>query len=163
VESTQGAGSSFILTLPFTIPTIQNTTEILPLITLPVWEGPSLRILLVEDNPVNLKFARVLLGKHGHHVVTAENGKESLEALAQGEFDLILMDVQMPVMNGEEALREIRAKEEGITCHQKVIALTAHALRDEKERFLNEGFDGYISKPMEQWELIDEMKRVMNL
>ncbi|HIJ86419.1 MAG TPA: PAS domain S-box protein [Desulfuromonadales bacterium] len=163
VKSTQGVGSSFILKIPFTIPTIQNTTETLPLMTSPVWDGPSLRILLVEDNPVNLKFATVLLGKHGHHIVTAENGRESLEALAHGEFDLVLMDVQMPVMNGEEALRAIRAKEAGTNAHLKVIALTAHALRDEKERFLSEGFDGYLSKPMEQQELIDEMKRVMNL
>jgi CheY-like chemotaxis protein len=163
VESTQGVGSSFILKLPFTIPTMQNTTEILPLITSPVWEGPSLRILLVEDNPVNLLFGTVLLGKHGHHVVTAENGKEGLEALEQSTFDLVLMDVQMPVMNGEEALRAIRTKEEGTSCHQKVIALTAHALRDEKEHFLSKGFDGYLSKPMEQQVLIDEMKRVMSL
>ncbi len=163
VESTQGIGSSFILKLPFKIQTIQQTSEILPLTTSPVWDGPALRILLVEDNPVNLKFATVLLGKHGHHVVTAENGRESLEALEQGEFDLVLMDVQMPVMNGEEALRAIRAQEEGTSCHQKVIALTAHALRNERDRFLYEGFDGYLSKPVEQQELIAEMKRVMGL
>ena len=163
VESSQGVGSSFIVSIPFTIPTIQHTTEMLPLMTSPVWDGPSLRILLVEDNPVNLKFATVLLGKHGRHVVTAENGRESLEALEKGEFDLVLMDIQMPVMNGEEALRAIRAKEAGTTAHLKVIALTAHALRDEKERFLSEGFDGYLSKPMERGELIAEMKRVMHL
>ncbi|MFZ4860500.1 MAG: ATP-binding protein, partial [Desulfuromonadaceae bacterium] len=164
VESTHGAGSSFILKLPFTIPTIQNTTGIIEFPTVPVWDGPSLRILLVEDHPVNLLFGTVLLGKkHGHEVVTAENGRESLEALDKGEFDLVLMDIDMPVMNGEEALREIRAKEEGTCSHQKVIALTAYALRDEKERFLSEGFDGYLSKPLEQKELVAEMKRVMNL
>jgi CheY-like chemotaxis protein len=117
----------------------------------------------VEDNPINLKFCIVLLGKHGHRVVTAENGRESLEALEQGEFDLVMMDVQMPVMTGEEALRAIRAKEDGTPCHQKVIALTAHALRGEKDRFLSEGFDGYLSKPMGQRELVVEMKRVLNL
>ena len=119
--------------------------------------------LLVDDNRVNLKFGTVLLGKHGHRVVTAENGMESLEALGQEEFDLVLMDIQMPVMNGEEALRAIRAKEECTSFHQKIIAVTAHALRNEKELFLGEGFDGYLSKPMGQAELINEMKRVMNL
>ncbi|MEI6215608.1 MAG: PAS domain S-box protein, partial [Desulfuromonadales bacterium] len=164
VESTHGAGSSFILKLPFTIPTIQNTTGIIEFPTVPVWDGPSLRILLVEDHPVNLLFGTVLLGKkHGHEVVTAENGRESLEALDKGEFDLVLMDINMPVMSGEEALRKIRAKEEGTSSHQKVIALTAYALRDEKERFLSVGFDGYLSKPLGQKELVAEMKRVMNL
>ena len=163
VESSQGAGSSFVVKLPFTIPSLQITTDMASQFVAPTWDSPALRILLVEDNPANLKFATILLGKHGHHVVTAENGKECLEAVEQGDFDLIFLDIQMPVMNGEEALREIRAQEEGTLCHQKVIALTAHALRDEKDRFLNEGFDGYLSKPMEQQELIDEMKRVMNL
>jgi signal transduction histidine kinase len=164
VESTQGVGSSFMLKLPFTIPTaIQHTAENKSQISIPTWDGPSLRILLVEDNPINLKFGTVLLGKYGHQVVTAENGRESLDALEQGEFDLVLMDVQMPVMTGEEALRAIRTKEEGTSCHQKVIALTAHALRGEKDRFLSEGFDGYLSKPMGQRELVVEMKRVLNL
>ena len=164
VESTQGVGSSFILKLPFTIPTtIQHTDEINSQIPLPAWDGPSLRILLVDDNPVNLKFASLLLGKHGHRVMTAENGMESLEALGQEEFDLVMMDVQMPVMTGEEALRAIRANEEGTNFHQKIIAVTARALRNEKDRFLGEGFDGYISKPMVQKDMVAEMKRVMSL
>ena len=164
VESTQGVGSSFILKLPFTIPTtIQHTDEIKSQIPLLAWDGPPLRILLVDDNHVNLKFASLLLGKHGHRVVTAENGRECLEALTQEEFDLVMMDVQMPVMTGEDALRAIRAKEEGAALHQKIIAVTAHALRNEKERFLGEGFDGYLSKPMVQKEMVYEMKRVMSL
>ena len=163
VESTQGVGSSFILRLPFEIPTGQMVAEIPSRIAAPTWDGPSLRILFVEDNPINMKFGTVLLGKQGHEVVTAENGEECLQALEQGKFDLVLMDIQMPVMNGEETLRKIRVKEEKTSSHLKVIALTAYALRGEKERFLGEGFDGYLSKPLEQQELIDEMKRVMNL
>ncbi len=100
---------------------------------------------------------------HGHEIMTAENGEECLEAVDRVQFDLILMDIQMPVMNGEEALRAIRTKEQGTSHHQRVIALTAHALHTDKERFLAEGFDGYLSKPLEQGELIIEMKRVMNL
>ncbi len=163
VESTQGVGSSFMLKLPLTIPTMTDTTEPKAPITMPAWDGPSLRVLLVEDNPINMKFGTVLLGKHGHEVVTAANGTESLEALDQGTFDLVLMDIQMPVMNGEETLRAIRSKEQGASSHQRVIALTAHALRGEKDRFLEGGFDGYLSKPMLAKELVAEMKRVMNL
>jgi CheY-like chemotaxis protein len=80
----------------------------------------------------------------------------------QERFDLVLMDIQMPVMNGEEALREIRTKEQNGTRHQAVIALTAYALRGEKQRFIEEGFDGYISKPLVVEELHAELKRVMN-
>ena len=117
----------------------------------------------MEDDLINLKFARVLLVKQGHQVVTAENGKECLQALTEGEFDLVLMDIQMPVMNGEEALRAIRAHEKGTSCHQKIIAVTAHAFRNEQERFLGEGFDGYLTKPIVQKELVEEMKRVILL
>jgi CheY-like chemotaxis protein len=73
------------------------------------------------------------------------------------------MDINMPVMNGEEAIIEIRRKEQGTPRHQPVIALTAYALRGDKERFLAEGFDGYISKPLELLEVIDEIKRVVVL
>jgi len=164
VESVQGSGSSFMLRLPFAIPSIVHTIDEKAAFAMPVWvwDGPRLRILLVEDNPVNLKFCTVMLGKYGHEVVTAGNGEAALEELDQGEFDLVLMDVQLPGMNGEEALRKIRAKEQGSLFRQRVIALTAHALRGEKERFLAEGFDGYLSKPMVVQELIDEVKKVVH-
>jgi len=88
------------------------------------------------------------------------NGNECLSALANGRFDLVLMDIQMPVMNGEEALRELRRKEQDSVRHQQVIALTAYALKGERERFIEVGFDGYVSKPLDIYELITEMKRV---
>ena len=78
-------------------------------------------------------------------------------------FTRRIMDIQLPDMNGEEALRAIRMKEHERSCHQRVIALTAYALRGEKERFIMEGFDGYLSKPMEIKELAVEIKRVMDL
>jgi CheY-like chemotaxis protein len=161
VESTQGVGSKFMLTLPFTIPAIIEVAYEPSQSPVSVWDGPPLRILIVEDDPVNMKFASILLAKHGHEVVTAENGAECIAVLESGTFDLVLMDVQMPVMNGEEALGKIRAKEQGTSSHQKVIALTAYALRGEKERLLGVGFDGYLSKPLEVSGLISEMKRVM--
>ena len=163
VVSSQGVGSTFKIKLPFIIPAALHTTEIKAPLAVPLWDAPPLRILLVEDNPVNQIYCRALLGMHGHEIMTAENGEECLEAVDRVQFDLILMDIQMPLMNGREALRAIRSKEERTSRHQRVIALTAHALHGAKENFLAEGFDGYLSKPMEQGALITEMKRVMNL
>jgi CheY-like chemotaxis protein len=94
-------------------------------------------------------------------VVVVVNGSECLFALERSNFDLVLMDIHMPVMNGDEALRAIRSKEMGTSAHQPVIALTAYALRGEKEHFLNEGFDGYVSKPLVIEELIAAMKRAI--
>lgn len=122
-----------------------------------------MRILLVEDHSINVKVGVALLGVQGHEVVVAGNGMECLSALEREKFDLVLMDINMPVMNGEEAIIEIRRKEQNTPHHQPVIALTAYALRGDKERFLAEGFDGYISKPLELFEVIDEIKRVVVL
>jgi PAS domain S-box-containing protein len=163
VESTPGTGSCFTLTLPFTVGreiiTIQTATPQ----TAIAWAGPPLRILFVEDDQVNIKFGSILLNKMGHDVIVAENGRECLAALEQGTFDLVMMDIHMPIMNGEEALRKIRSKEQGTTKYQPVIALTAYSMRGDMERFLGEGFDGYVSKPLITRELVSEMKRVMGL
>jgi CheY-like chemotaxis protein len=99
----------------------------------------------------------------GHDVVTANNGRECLAALENGTFDIVLMDIQMPVMNGQEALREIRRKEQGCGHHQPIIALTAYSFHEDRELFLQEGFDGYVSKPMEIHILINEMRRVLGM
>jgi CheY-like chemotaxis protein len=115
----------------------------------------------VEDDQINIKFGSILLNKMGHDVIVAENGRECLTALEQSTFDLVLMDIQMPVMNGEEALREIRSKEQGTSTHQPVIAVTAYSMRGDMERFLAEGFDGYISKPIITRELVAEMKQTL--
>ncbi len=160
VESRQGVGSCFTVTLPFSvgseISTIRTTAAI------PIgWEGPPLRILFAEDDEINIKFGISLLNKMGHDVSVARNGRECLTALEQGRFDLVLMDIQMPVMNGEEALREIRAKEQETMDHQLVVAMTAFSMRGDMERFLGEGFDGYLSKPLITTVLVAEMKRVL--
>jgi CheY-like chemotaxis protein len=163
VESTPGDGSCFRVTLPFaSIQRAEPVQETLPHMK-PYWDGPKLRILFVEDDPVNAKLGMSLFKKLGHGIVLVGNGKECLAALTQEKFDLVLMDIQMPVMNGEETVREIRRMELGTAHHQQVIALTAYALRGEKERFLAEGFDGYVSKPLEINELISEMIKVVNL
>jgi len=121
-----------------------------------------LRILLAEDNVVNQKVADGILRKLGHTVVIAGNGKEAIEALTNGspgKFDLVLMDVQMPEMDGLEATRYIRMKDQADGTHTPVIAMTAHAMLGDRERFLEAGMDGYIGKPIRVAELMEEIQR----
>jgi PAS domain S-box-containing protein len=164
VESSPGSGSCFTVTLPFaftqTIPPALTPAVESPLTVINLWEGLSRKVLYVEDNPINITFGESLLRKMGLEVTVAENGRQCLDALEQKSFDLVLMDIQMPVMNGEQALREIRRSEEKSGVHLPVIALTAYAMRGDKERFLETGFDGYVSKPLAIEELVGEMKRV---
>jgi CheY-like chemotaxis protein len=101
-----------------------------------------LRVLLVEDNPVNQRLATRMLEKRGHRVILAGNGGEALEALEKGSFDLVFMDVQMPEMDGFQATAAIREKEIGTGTHLAVIALTAHAIKGDRERCLAAGMDG---------------------
>lgn len=163
VESSPGAGSCFTMTLPFVMVMDQATALELPVPTDVCWPGPSLRILLVEDDRINITFESSLLRKLGHEVTVAEDGRECLAALEQGDYDLVLMDIQMPVMNGDEAVKAIRSREKVSLCHLRVIALTSYTLSGDKELFLQEGFDGYLSKPLEAVELVAEMKRVLAL
>jgi CheY-like chemotaxis protein len=114
-----------------------------------------LRILLAEDNRVNQKLATRLLEKRGHHVTLANNGKEALAALAGGSFDLVFMDVQMPEMDGLQATMAIREQEKLTGGHQPIIAMTALAMKGDRERCLAAGTDGYLSKPISP-EQLDE-------
>jgi signal transduction histidine kinase/DNA-binding response OmpR family regulator len=120
--------------------------------------GTSLRILLAEDNPVNQRLASHLLEKRGHSVVVAANGREALEALKKGRFDLMFMDVQMPVMDGFEATRAIRKLEVGSGIRLPIVALTAHAMKGDREKCMAAGMDGYLTKPIRPQEL-DEVLR----
>jgi two-component system sensor histidine kinase/response regulator len=115
-----------------------------------------LRILLAEDNPVNQKLAIRLLEKRGHEVTLAENGREALTALDKQSFDLVLMDVQMPEMDGLEATRLLRTQEQATGKRQAVVAMTALAMKGDRERCLGAGMDGYLTKPIRPQEL-DEM------
>jgi signal transduction histidine kinase/DNA-binding response OmpR family regulator len=112
-----------------------------------------LRVLLAEDNVVNQRLAVRLLEKRGHSVAVAANGREALIALEKEKFDLVLMDVQMPELDGLEATVEIRSKEKLSGDHQAVIALTAHSMKGDQERCLAAGMDGYLSKPIRPDEL----------
>jgi PAS domain S-box-containing protein len=116
------------------------------------------RVLVAEDSRVNLKLVTQLLEKRGHLVITAKNGREALAALNTQAVDLILMDVQMPEMDGFEATRAIRSREEGTDDHIPIIAMTAHAMKGDRERCLNAGMDAYVSKPLRASELFDAIE-----
>jgi signal transduction histidine kinase/DNA-binding response OmpR family regulator len=120
-----------------------------------------LRVLLAEDNAVNQLLATRLLEKRGHRVVTAGNGREALEALAKDTFDVVFMDVQMPDMDGFEATAAIREKEKGTGKHQTVVALTAHAMKGDRERCLAGGMDAYLSKPIRPQELDELLEKYL--
>ena len=117
--------------------------------------GPGLRILLTEDNVVNQQVARGILEKARHIVVVAGNGKETLRLLEKQPFDLILMDVQMPEMDGFEATAAIREKEKRTGEHMPIIAMTAYAMTGDRERCIAAGMDSYITKPINAPELLD--------
>jgi two-component system sensor histidine kinase/response regulator len=107
-----------------------------------------LRILLAEDNAVNQRVAMRILEKAGHHVQAASNGKVALQMLEQQSFDVVLMDVQMPEMDGFEATGQIRRKEQHTGEHMPIIAMTAHAMAGDRERCLEAGMDDYVTKPV---------------
>ena len=120
----------------------------------------SLRILVAEDNLINQKLAKYMLSNLGHEVTLAANGKEAVESSQNNQFDFILMDVQMPVMDGLEATRAIREREKQSYLHIPIIALTAHAMKGDRERCLEAGMDDYISKPINYSELMEAIKRI---
>jgi len=168
VESAEGQGSTFHFTvtlgLSSTRPRASETFVTGPaLLTAPgavssqAGAQPGLRILLAEDSPVNQKLAIGLLTKRGHHVVLANNGKEAYETFLAQEFDLILMDVQMPVMDGFEATMAIRARERD--SHVPIIAMTARVMKGDEQRCLEAGMDAYIAKPIRAQTLFELVNR----
>jgi len=164
VQSTPGKGSVFWLECPFDIApttTLNRTQE-----SVPAPRGPlpqRLRILLVEDNRVNRIFASDLLESRGHEVLMAENGRAALEYLATATVDVVLMDIQMPVMDGLAATRAIRAGHLGIDPTVPIIGLSAYAMDQERKRFLAAGLDDYIIKPIEVEAFFAAVSRVLTL
>lgn len=160
VESNAGCGSIFNVVVPFAVNEIQveqhaGSGSLQPLVR----EDHPLHILLAEDDEVNRHLFLELLNRIGHTLETAENGREAVAKWEQKVFDIILMDVQMPEMDGIEAMRIIREHERGTGCHIPIIALTAHSQREDQENFLHQGFDGYVSKPMKFKVLNEEIRR----
>jgi len=151
VESEPGKGSTFYFTCKLGVPggrasaDVQKASPVEGVVVPPL---QPLRILLAEDNPVNQKLAFQILTKAGHLVVVAENGLEAVEKHKTGDFDLILMDIQMPEMDGLEATRIIRQSEETTGRRIPIIAMTASAFKKDEEDCFRAGMDAYISKPI---------------
>ena len=120
-----------------------------------------LRILLTEDSPVNQVLAVQLLTKHGHHVEVASNGRQAIEIWKQGQTDVVLMDLQMPEMDGIEATKIIRTCEQATGAHTPIIAMTAYAMVGDRKRCLQAGMDGYVAKPFRQQELFQAIYQVL--
>ncbi len=163
-ESKEGTGSIFYFELPFTI----DESQLSP--ALPAQQKPTfptadglrpLHLLLADDNDMNRVATSQLLKRRGHTVDCAENGKQAVDMSAATLYDAILMDVQMPEMDGVEATRIIRQRESGSGEHNMLIALTANALSGDRELFLDQGFDGYVAKPIRVDALIDELKKLV--
>ncbi len=121
-----------------------------------------MKVLLAEDNAVNRTLATRLLQKHGHTVVVVENGRQALDALERETVDLVLMDVQMPEMDGLEATAAIREKEKKTGSHLPIIALTAHAMKGDREKCLAAGTDDYLTKPIRTADLFAAVERLRN-
>jgi signal transduction histidine kinase/CheY-like chemotaxis protein len=146
-ESVTGAGSTFHFTATFKMAAAASVPE--APVEAPGAENRSLRILVAEDNPVNRKLACKILEKRGHLVASAQNGREALEAVQASDFDLVLMDVQMPEMDGIEATRRIRSWEQPARRRTMIAAMTAHAMAEDRERCLAAGMDSYVTKPLQ--------------
>jgi PAS domain S-box-containing protein len=163
VESELGRGSEFHFTAHLGVAHVAEDGAIKPIETAAPTEGlakpgSSLRVLLAEDNAVNRLVVTRLLEKQGHHVGAATTGREALAALRGEKYDIVLMDVQMPDMDGFEATRTIRTMEKHTGGHQQIIALTAHAMIGDRERCLEAGMDAYLSKPISPQELYHELE-----
>ena len=112
-----------------------------------------LEVLLAEDNAINQRLAARLLQKRGHRVTVVGNGREAVDLLERSSFDLVLMDVQMPLLDGIAATTLIREREKGTGVHQHIVALTAYAVKGDQERCIAAGMDGYLAKPIRPEEL----------
>ena len=124
-------------------------------------EKRKLRVMLVEDNLVNQVLASRLLERQGHHVTVVGDGRKALNILIHEKFDLAIMDVQMPEMDGFEATAAIREAEQYTGGRLPIIAMTAHAMKGDRERCLSAGMDGYVSKPIHVQELLAVMDDVL--
>ena len=144
VESQPGHGAVIEFVVPLS-PAPEQTDLV---VADPVQTAPftARRILVAEDNPVNQKVAKRLLENSGHSVTVVANGNEALAAVQREKFDVVLMDVQMPELDGFEATARVRARELNEVGHLPILAMTAHAMSGDRERCLAAGMDGYVSK-----------------
>jgi len=162
VESRLGAGSTFRFTLPFGLaahPASQKASAPGPSRAGEAGDGRSYRLLLADDNEMNRVVTSKLLRRDGHEVDCAESGRQAVEMALKARYDAILMDVQMPDMDGVEAMQQIRRLERALCRRTPLIAVTAHALSSDREMLFREGFDGYVPKPVSIESILGELNR----
>jgi PAS domain S-box-containing protein len=159
VESEPGAGSTFHFTAPLEASDTSSRADLPQPDRRDALQLRRARILVAEDNIVNQRVAEGLLTKRGHEVMLVSNGHEALEALRRGAFDLVLMDIQMPDMDGFEATAAIRQWERETGRHVRIVAMTAHAMSGDRERCLAAGMDDYLSKPIDHRTLFDAVEQ----
>nr|MBF0221887.1 response regulator [Desulfobulbaceae bacterium] len=180
VESKIGKGSTFSFTASFKKSQVSPASEVREQDkTFLTWAGPPLKILLAEDNPFNQDLAKIILEKQGHHVEVAQNGREALGFLIDADFDVILMDVQMPIMDGLTTTRLIRRCETTknpiageqqellqklsrkiCAGHIPIVAMTAYAMSEDRKKCLDAGMDDYVAKPFEEEEIYRALAKV---
>ncbi|WP_338667477.1 ATP-binding protein [Pseudodesulfovibrio methanolicus] len=147
VESNEGLGSTFYVSIPFGLEDADQACTPEPAYSAGDGAASPLRVLVVEDDPVNLITANKIVKRLGHEAVSAIDGQKALEALRKTSFDLVLMDVQMPVMDGVETTKRIRSGEAGEGNRRvPIIAMTAYAMLGDREKFLAAGMDDYLAK-----------------
>ncbi len=162
LESEPGIGTTFHFTTRLSRAKGSGTPRAVQVAAKTSVESPAKnRILLVEDNPVNQRVATGLLEKAGYHAVVAADGEEALRQLEAGAFDLVLMDMQMPVLDGFEALTRLRAREAVHGRHVPVIAMTALSMKGDRERCLAAGADAYVSKPFNRRDLFEAIESIL--
>jgi CheY-like chemotaxis protein len=149
VESTPGVGSTFHFTVSFGVAESAAIDARHAPPSAAIAPVRQMRVLVAEDNIVNQRVAIGLLTRRGHQVTIATTGREAIERLDRDPFDVVLMDVQMPDMGGYEATQLIRTREAGTGRHQRIVAMTAHAMNGDRDQCLAAGMDGYLSKPLE--------------
>jgi CheY-like chemotaxis protein/HPt (histidine-containing phosphotransfer) domain-containing protein len=160
VESDEGKGTTIFFEIPL-MRTVKNASlpiERMPAVLAPPAAGP-LRILLAEDNKINQQFILAVLEKRKHRVSLAANGIQAVDCARRGNFDVILMDMQMPELDGMQATKQIRALG-GATGKVPIIALTAHAMSGTRQLCLDAGMDDYVSKPIDIPLLLDKLDRI---
>ena len=159
VESAPGMGSTFSFTLRFDPARMQDVASSAAFRQTPLPTARSLKILAADDVPVNQELIRAILEKKGHHVTLAANGHQAYKLWQGGSFDLVLMDVQMPEIDGLSATGMIRSDEAGKGGHVPIIAMTAYAMAGDRERCLQAGMDDYITKPVNPALLMEAIVR----
>jgi PAS domain S-box-containing protein len=159
LESAGGRGSTFHFSATFAVPALATGPAARRVAGIAATPHP-LRVLLVDDNKVNQKLAARLLERRGHRVTVVGDGRAAVTAVAAGGFDIVLMDVQMPGMDGIEATALIRGNEAGTGSHIPIVAMTAHAMKGDDERCLAAGMDGYVSKPFDAKHLLETIEKL---